>query len=291
MGNPHQVAVVVDSAASLPTELSCDPLLNVVPMKITVGDKTYRDGVDLTPLEYYRRLKDNADATVTASPSPQDFTEAFRKVARGASSILCVTVSPRFSSSYDFAQIAKRTVEGEGIDVHIEVLDTETAAGGEGLVTTAALRAAHAGATIAEVLEVARSVVEEVTLLAFLDTLYYVWRGGRVRMVAHAATSLLRIKPLFELSRGEVRQLARPRTKRRAIESMLDIARLRVGDRLVHGAVMHADAPEHAEVLRRRVESEFDCSEIFVTEFSPVMGSHTGPGLLGFAFWTKNRLV
>jgi len=228
---------------------------------------------------------------VTASPSPQDFIGAFRNAARGASSILCVTVSPRFSSSYDFAQAAKRAIEDEGLDVQIEVLDTETAAGGEGLVTTAALRAAHGGATIAEVVEVARSVVSEVTLLAFLDTLYYVWRSGRVRMVTHAATSLLRIKPLFELSRGEIQQLARPRTMRRAIDGMLDIARMRVGNRLVHGAVMHADAPEPAEILRRRVESEFDCSEIFVTEFSPVMGAHTGPGLLGFAFWTKNRLV
>ncbi len=256
-------------------------------MQITIGDTTYRDGVDLTPTEYYRRLRGMTEMPTTASPSPEAFLEAFRAAERDASAVLCMTVSPRFSSSYDSAQTAKRAAEEEGLSARIEVVDTESAAGGEGLVATAALRAAHDGDTIEGCAMAAGAIVREVKLLAFLDTLYYVWKSGRVPMVAHAATTLLRIKPLFELSRGEVRQMARPRTMRRAMERLLDIARSQVGDRPVHGAVMHADAPESAELLRERVESEFQCDELFVSEFSAVMGTHTGPGLLGFAFWTE----
>jgi DegV family protein with EDD domain len=223
----------------------------------------------------------------TSSPSPAAFLDAFRVAAGSASSILCLTVSPRYSSSYDSAATAAAEAREAGLDAEVVPLDTESAAGGQGLVVTEALRTAHEGLGVQEVLGAARNVVHRVTLLAYLDTLYYLWKGGRVPKVAHWGTSLLQIKPVFELRRGEVRTLGRPRTARRAVERMVHVMRRSPGTGPVHATVMHGAAGEAAEQLRRRVESEFSCRELFTSEFSPVMGAHTGPGLLGIAFWRE----
>ena len=139
-------------------------------------------------------------------------------------------------------------------------------------------------------MKAARAVVPKVRLLAFLDTLYYVWKSGRVPRVAYVGTSLLRIKPMFQLSHGQIRNLARPRTTAKAIDSMLSQMQLQSGLGPVHAAVMHSDATEAAEKLSQRVETEFQCEELYVSEFSPVMGTHTGPGLLGVAFWSETAV-
>ena len=169
------------------------------------------------------------------------------------------------------------------------MLDTESAAGCEGLVATEAWRAAARRASLDEAVATARAVVSRVSLLAFLDTLYYVWRSGRVPRVAHLATSILKIKLLLELSHGEIRNLTRHRTLQRATERVLELMRSRAGQGPIHAAVMHGNAEEAAERLRERVGAEFVCNELFVSQFSPVMGAHTTPGLLGIAFWSEGN--
>ena len=288
MGSQDRVAVVVDSAASLPANAGSGPDLHIVPMQLNVGGKTYRDGEDLGPGQFYRLLGQVEGVPTTSAPSPADFMGAFRAAAAGTSSILCITVSPRFSATHDSARMAAQEALREKPDTRIELLDSESAAGGEGLIALEALRVARGGASLDEVLAAARAVVRGVSLVAYLDTLYYVWKGGRVPRVAYIGTSLLKIKPVFELDHGEVRNLARPRTASRASGRMLELMRRRVGDAVrVHATVMHADAEEEAERLLERVESELPCEELFVSEFSPVMGAHTGPGLLGIAFWAE----
>ena len=120
-----------------------------------------------------------------------------------------------------------------------------------------------------------------------MDTLYYLWKGGRVPGIAHAGASLLKLKPIFELSQSEVRSIAKPRTAHRAREKMIELMAERVADSTVHAIVMHVAAFEDAEQLRRSVGERFECSELFVSEFTPVMGAHIGPGMVGVAFWTE----
>ena len=288
MGRENRVAIVVDSAASLPAGAETDPQLYVVPMRVTIEGRTYLDGRDLAPSTFYRMQKGMKGMPTTSAPSPASFLDSFRAAAESASSILCLTVSPRFSSSYDSAGTAVQEAKEAVPLARIAVLDTESAAGGEGLIAMEEWRAAHHGAGLEEVTEAARSIISKVSLLAFLDTLYYVWKGGRVPRLAYASTSILRIKPLWELYRGEIRNMARPRTTLRATKRLLRLMRQRVGHESVHAAVLHADAAEAAEQLRQTVDSEFQCEELFTSEFSPVMGAHTGPGLLGIAFWSEN---
>lgn len=285
LNSKSRVAIVVDSAASLPADSADYHNLFVVPMSLALDGRSYLDGVDLAPTEFYRLLKQSSTLPTTSAPSPARFLEAFHKASAYADSVLCITVASRFSSSQDAAREA--TTEASKIlpDLNIEVMDSESAAGGEGLIALEAWRASCDGADMEGVLGRAKAISERVKLLAFVDTLYYLWKGGRVPKLAQMGSSLLKLKPVFELAQGEVNNLSRPRTTRRAISRLVDLMHERVASGKVHATVMHADAAEAAEELRGRVEAEFDCAELFVSEFTPVMGAHIGPGLVGVAFW------
>ena len=279
------VFVVVDSAASLPAEKVQQPQLLVVPMGVSFGESTYRDGRDLSPTDFYRLLRESPTLPTTSAPSPASFLEAFQQAAEEARSVLCLTVASHFSASFDSAKTAAREAKETLPDLEVSVLETQSAAGGEGLIALEAWRVARLGKGLEEVSSAAQRVIARVRVLAFVDTLYYLWKGGRVPRIAHEGASLLRIKPLFELIQGEVRTVARPRTHRRAVRRLLDLMRQRVGSDRIHATVMHADAADAAEELRQQVEEEFSCQELFTSEFTPVMGAHIGPGLLGIAFW------
>lgn len=282
-----KVAIVADSAASLPGDLARRHAIHVVPLEVNLEGRSYLDGRDLQPTEFYRRLRDLKKPPSTSAPTPAKFVEAFLSAAQGGRSVVCLTVSSEFSSSIDSANAAALEIRESGPPIDVTVLDTETAAGAEGLVALEAARTAIGGATRDEVIAAARNVVSRVQLIAFIDTLYYLWKGGRVPMAAHTGASLLGIKPIFELSRGKVRSVARPRTRRRAVARLLDMLRDRAGAEPLHVTVMHGDAPDEAEEMRERVDSSFQCREAFVSEFTPAMGAHIGPGMLGIAFWSE----
>lgn len=245
------------------------------------------DGRHHSPTNFYRTLRRTSEVPTTSAASPGSYLDIFRQAAEEAESILCLTVASQFSASFDSAMAAVREAKEALPDTEIVVLDSESAAGGEGLIAMEAWRGASRGEAVDEVVAVARDVMPRVRLLAFVDTLRYLWKGGRVPGIAHAGTSMLRIKPLFELTQGKVRTVARPRTRQRAMARLLELMRQRVETGRVHATVMHADAFDAAEELRHRVEMSFHCHELFISEFSSVLGAHTGPGLLGIAFWSQ----
>ena len=257
----------------------------MVPMRIQLGGRSYLDVVDLSPTDFYKLLRECKEPPTTSAPPPAMFREAFDR-AEG-SDVLCLTVAARFSSTYDSARAAAAEYRTDSPSAHVLVLDTESAAGGQGLVALEGWRAAQAGRSLQEAAEAARKVVEQVRLLASVDTLYYLSRSGRVPKIAHAGNSLIGIKPVFELARGEVRTRARPRGTRRAIRRLVKLVRERAAGRGVRAAIMHADAPQKAEDLRVLAEREISCREVFVSEFTPGMGAHIGPGLLGIAYWVE----
>lgn len=285
---PDSVAIVVDSAASLPDGIANTSGLYVVPMTLFINGKTYLDGIDITSTEFYRLLKESGDdLPKTSAPTPGTFLEAFRNAAESYDSIICLTVASRFSASAQSARTAAETAKSEMPNLRVEVIDSKCAAGAEALLAIETLRAAQSGMAFDEVRDVALRVIAKVRLLAFVDTMYYLWKSGRVPMIAHAGTSLLKIKPVFELYQGEIQSLARPRTRRRATDKLMGLMTEKVGGASIHASVMHANAPEDAEALRKRIRTEFDCKDLFVSEFTPVMGAHIGPGMMGVAFWRE----
>lgn len=280
------MSIVVDSAASRPVDDGKRPPVLVVPMALNISGKTYLDGLDLTTAEFYRMLRESPGAASTSAPTPGSFRDTFVRAAANAEAILCLTVASRFSASYDAARLGADEARQESPETQLHVLDSKSAAGGEGLVALEALRVVEAGGGLEDAIAAAKRVMSKVRLIALVDTLRYLWKSGRVPAIAHAGTSLLQIKPIFELAGGEVRTLARPRTRRRAIRRVADLVAERAEKDKVHATVMHADAAADAADLAQCLGDELDCDELFVSEFTPVMGAHTGPGLLGVAFWS-----
>ncbi len=295
-GGRRRVAVVVDSAASAPAEFGADARTFVVPMALRVGDDWFRDGADITAAEFYGMMRENPDAAVgTSAPSAGDFLDAFRAAAAVCESIACIVVSDSFSSTMKSAEIAAKQFSDERGGFAVRVVDSWSAAGGEGLVAWEALKAARGGAGLDEVVARAKHVRERVRLLACVDTLRYLRRGGRVSAAASLAASVLDVKPIFELRRSRAAAVAKPRTGRRAVARMVRLMAERLGEdgggRHARGAAVMrtAAADERAAALRAAVEDAFECDELFESEFTPVMGAHVGPGVVGVAFWADSE--
>lgn len=281
-----KVAIVTDTTACIPREMVEKYPIELVPIEVIWDSKTYRDGIDISPTEFYTLLRQAKNLPTTSGSLPGPFLEAYRRASQGAEGILCITESSKFSGMYNSARVAVGMAKEALPNVAIEVLECATAAAGQGLVVLAAARAAASDKSLAEVVTVARSVMQKVYLFATLDTLDYLVKGGRVPKAAALASSLLQIKPIFTVSGGEAHPVANVRTNHGALKYILKLmGRKTIKEHALHVAVMHADSLDRAITLKDQISSRFDCAELFITEFTPVMGVHTGPGVIGVAFY------
>ncbi len=287
LGEFRPVVVVTDSAAALPVEIATAAGIIVTPMEITLQGKTYADGPDGIGDRFYDMLRETRAVPKTSAPRPSRWLEAMNKAAKHGESIVCITLAARLSAAFDSARVAVDMLKDSNPGLEVTVVDSETAAGSQALIALAAARAASADASHRQVIAAAQKALDGVRLIAYLDTLEYVWRSGRVPRVALWATSLLRMKPVMEFSRGKVGSIARPRSRPKAMERILTEMARDVGALPVHATVIHADAPGEAEELHARIEREFNTVELIVSQFAPFMGAHTGPGLVGVSFWAE----
>ena len=278
-----KVLVVTDSSATVPADLLQELGIQVVPILLNMNGRTYRDGIDITPSEVYRRQRASKTLPTTAAPSAGDFLRIYAAAAQEASGIVSIHVPSELSATYTVASTACQLVDG----IPIRLVDSRSVAMGQGFVVLEAARAAAAGADLDEVVARAEEVARQVHVLAALDTLEYLYRGGRIGGAAAFLGSMLQIKPIVYVADGTVAAFAKPRTMSRAVELMLDEMARRAGNRPLHVAVLHADALVEAKELRREIEERFDCSELYITEFTPVMGVHAGSGVLGVAFYAE----
>ena len=271
------VGIVTDSAASLPADLVASSGVVVVPLWLTLGGDPVRDG-DLSLDEVLRRLD---EGLTTSSPSPGEFAAAV-EAADAGDGVLVLTLSAGMSSTFEAARLATELAE----DARVELLDTGTAAGAEGLVVLAAAEAARAGGTLADVRTAAERAAAQVRLVASLPTLDHLARGGRVPGAAAWAGRWLGLNPVFEFRNGHVRPHRPARGDDAAVERLVSMwAHTVVRGARLHVAAMHASRPDAAERLLRAVRDRAEPTSEWVGSFSPVMVAHTGPGLVGLAWW------
>lgn len=280
------VGVVTDSACSLPDDLVTSSGIVVVPMWVNVGGKTYQDG-QLAMSEVVARL---GEGLTTSGPSPGDLVSATRR-ADGGNGAVILTVSKRMSSTWESAHLAARLLKGES---QVEVVDTGTAAGAQGLVVLAASRAARDGAALEEVARVARAAAARVRLLASLPSLEQLARSGRVPGAAAWGAKWLGLNPVFEFRDGKARPqrpALSPRLARERIVAAFarDYGRAAAKAPAVNLAALHAMDEEMAKQLLADAEAVAGNrpAVAFVGSFSPVMVVHTGPGLMGLAWWLE----
>ena len=282
-----KVVVVTDSIACLTNELVEQYRIEIVPIRLLVQGKVYRDSLDITPSEAYELFLQDPESFTTSPSSPGHYLEVYREASDRAKSILCITLSSKLSTGYDMARAAKEQAKTELPTTSIEVLDSQNVTAAEGFIALAAARAAANDKDLAEVIKAAEKVRDKVTFIILLDTIRHVYRTGRIPKVAAQVGSMLKIKPILTISDGLVRFKGVVKNRERGISRLLEILRDKVGKNPVHLAVMHAYAPEEAEMLKERISSEFNCAELWITEFSPVMGYATGTGTVGFAFYSE----
>ncbi len=281
------VAIVTDSTACIPGDVAAALGIEIVPLHLIFGGRTFVDSLTNDTSEFYELLRTSNERPTTAAPSPGMFIEAIARAARRADAILCITVSKQFSAMYDSARQAIEIAKGESPATEIRLLDSRNAAMAQGFVVLEAARAAAAGATIDEIERRAEAMTTQVTLLAMLDTLSYLARGGRVPRVAAWAAGMLQVKPIVRFSASDIRLVARTRTRRRALDRMIALLVEMAAGRRLHLAVHHANAAADARYLLDGAERLLDLAEAFLTEFTQVMGVHTGPGLVGLAWWAE----
>ena len=284
-----RLALITDSAACLPPHLVKEHGIDVVPLALVLEGKVYPDQADGGNDQFYQHLRSARRLPTTASPSPGDYLETLRRAASKAEAALCITVGSRFSSSYDSAEQAAERARVELPTLQVKVIDSGAAAMAQGFVVLEAARAAAAGGDLEAAAGRAETLKPRVAIIALLDTLDYLARGGRVPRAAAWASTLLQVKPIVEFSHGSVRLVSRARVHRRAQERLFALLEERVtGAESLHLCVHHADAPEEALALAEQARSALNPVELYISEFTRVMSAHTGPGLLGFAYYCNS---
>ena len=281
------VAIIVDSIACLPREMIEQYGITVMPLNFYCGGKIYRDWVDVTPSEAYELFLQDPDSFKTSSVSPGEALDAYRRASQQAKNIFCVTVSSELSAVYNAALDARKQARTELPGISIEVMDSRICAAAEGFIALEAAKAAAGGKSLAEVMEAAEWVKERVRFFVFLETIRHVYRSGRIPKIASQAGSILNIKPILTSSSGVLHFVGVARSKKGGVEKLIKLMRDKVGTEPVHVAVVHAYALEEAEQLKEQIASAFNCIELWISEFSPLMGYACGTGTLGIAFYRR----
>jgi DegV family protein with EDD domain len=282
----QKVAILADSIACLTPEMIRQYQLRVVPINIHFNGTIYRDGVDITSAEAYRMLEEAPNYFSSSPASIGEYVGAYYEASTRAESILCITLSSKLSTLYNMACVAKEEVSNELNKTLIEVIDSETAAVGEGLIVSAAAYAATQGKDLAEVTEITRAIRNKINVIGIMDTVRYVYRTGRIPEITSRVASILNIKPVFSITDGVVRIAGLTRSKKHALKRALNIMRKDVGVKPVHVAVAHANVLEEGKRLKEQISSEFNCVELWLTDFSPVMAYSTGTGVLAIAYYS-----
>jgi DegV family protein with EDD domain len=279
-----KVAVITDSSACVPQEVVQRYGIHILPLILIFEDRSYRDGVDMTSREFYELLKKSKKLPTTSSPSPGEYLEAFRELSKQFDGILCITHPPHLGMGFSSATKAKEMAKDSFPGVEIDILPSRSPAIAEGFIAQAAAQAAASGLDLAEVTRVAERMMDRVQAICMLDTLFYLAKGGRIPKAAAWAGSLFKIKPILDAT-GDVRLLERCRTRKKAVHRLLEIMKKRTDGKPVCVNLMHADVPDEAAELKAEILSRFNCIEFYVTDFTPVIGTHTGPGSIGLSFY------
>jgi len=269
------VKIVTDSVADLPSQVVNELGITVVPLNVRFGTEVYRDGIDLTAEQFYDRLVHGKTLSVTSVPSPGTFAEAYDKLAEGTDEILAIILSSKLSGTYEVALQSRGLMKRK---CRVEVIDSQWAVMAQGFIVIAAARAAQAGVSLDEVIDIARKTMPRVDMRAAFDTLEYLKRGGRIGKAQALMGSMLRVNPLITLKDGVLEPAGRTRSRAKAIDYLYDFA---MGySHIEEIAVEDAACSDDAELLVDRLSSKFPKERIYRSKTTPVIGTHTGPGLL-----------
>jgi DegV family protein with EDD domain len=272
-----RVRVVTDSLANIPPEMVEELGITVVPTNVHFGQEVYRNGVDLTSEEFYLRLANSSILPTTSQPSVGIFEEVYRRLGRETGQIISLHIPALVSGTFNSAHTAAQALP----DLEIAVMDSSNISMALGWLVVKAARAAQQGKDLCEIVALAEETIPRLRLLAAVDTLEYAYRGGRLGKGKALMGTLLRVKPIVQILRGEVLPVENVRTRHKALQRLVELVAEKAPFEEV--AVPHTNAPDVAQEVRGMLAAIHPVDRIPITEAGPVLGAHAGPGAVGIA--------
>ena len=269
------VKVVTDSTADLPLKLAEELGITVVPVYLRFGQKVYRDRVEITEDEFYRQLINNPTHPSTSQPSPQDFVDVYKKLAKDADGIISIHVSAKLSGTCNSALQGK---ESAGKLCPIEIIDSQVVTMGLGHLAVATAKMARSGKSLPEIVKEVKQMIPRIRVLGLLDTLKYLALGGRIGRVQALVGSILNVKPMLTVKDGVLAPTGRVRSRARGMDILYDFVENTPA--IQDLAVVYNTALEEAQAFIKRLGPLFPEEKITLARLGPALGVHTGPGIL-----------
>ena len=269
------VRIITDSTADISPEVASELGITVVPVTIKFGEESYREGKDLTPDDFYKKLEDSPVRPEILPPTPDDFAGIYSGLAKKAEAILSIHLSAKTSGTYDSALLGKWMMKGK---CHIEVIDSSFTSVGLTLVVMAAARAASAGESLLSVFDETKKAIGQTGMLGLFDTTKYLLQNGRINKWTTSLTETLNRKPLYTFKNGE---LARAGTVSKQSDGMDRLCGFVESNYTTQDiAIAHSNLPEQADQLKERLSSVCPEENIWITQLGATLGIHSGSGAL-----------
>lgn len=278
-----KIALVTDSTTYMPPELVKEYSISVAPQLLIWGDQTYKDGVDIESSEFFTRLKTAKVMPTTSQVAVISFQEIFQHLVDQGYDVLALLVSSKLSGTVQSAMQARDLMSSAR--ERVNVVDSQSVAMALGFQVLAVARAIRDGASLKDAIALAEKSYQYTGVFFAVDTLEFLHRGGRIGSAQRFLGTMLNMKPILAIQDGRVEGIDRIRTKNKAHDRVLELVVDKVAGRTpVHLATLHANAAEEAKALLARGEEALHPVESILTEVSPTVGTHAGPGTVGLAF-------
>jgi DegV family protein with EDD domain len=279
------IKIVTDSTCEAPPGVLQHPAVTVVPLYVVFGKESLKDKVQISHDAFWQRAQTANPLPTTSQPTPTDFLGPFRSLTEAGDEVIAVTISGKLSGTYSSAAQAKQELPSQPIDL----VDSESTSVGLGLMVQEALRMVEQGASRAEIVSALNDMRAHVRILFSVDTLDYLARGGRIGKAQAFVGTLLSFKPMLAITDGEIVPVARVRSRRKALETLVETHASAAPQRGpgVSVGVTHANAPDEARAVAQELGTTFGTTDVFVAELGPVLGVHTGPGMIGAAVYAR----
>jgi DegV family protein with EDD domain len=270
--------IVMDSAGEIPDEWRKEYDVVVIPVNIQFENKTYLQGIDLSNDDFYRLADSTGVIPKTSQPTPQQFVELYRKIAKASDTILSLHVTSKLSGTFNSAVLAAKEVKGK---LKVIPFDSGSGSAAIGFMCKEVRQLERAGATLQAILDRLEEIRQNLSIVLTLDTLEYAQKSGRVKKLQAAIATLINIKPIIILKDGALDMKERVRTRQRAISRVVEIIHERVGDHLVNVAVVHAQSLDAAKLLIQKVHETLHVNELILSDLSIGVAANLGPGTIG----------
>ena len=273
-----KVGIITDTTSCLPPELVKEYDIRIMPIGLVIGGKHYND-TDLTNDEFWKLFYAADGESTTTAANPAELAKVFTELGKSTDSIICIVVSKALSATHQAAMKGSEMAKKTNPKLNIEIVDSKTSAGALGFLVLEAARAAQSGKGLEAVVQTVNDMVPRVKFLTVMDTLKYLIKSGRAPKAALIG-DLLGVKPIIGMvsTTGLVENMGRARGKKKAMAKIIELAREHIDtSKPMHFMVHYTDSLEAAEELKNMVTANFDCTELYLTPYTPVMASATGP--------------